>query len=674
MRVPASRRAPRTAPAIDEAEEEQWPERRLYLTAFLCRLLLVFYARVHDYIFKVKFTDIDYTVFSDAANHVRNGRSPFDRATYRYSPVLAFLLVPNSVYQEFGKLLFCAIDVLTGWLLFSIGSTALSVFWLFNPFIMIISSRGNADTVVCAAVALVLWLLVVKQWIPAAVAHGLLAIHLKIYPLIFLPSVFVHLAQLSSRLSVGENFVRLLANWKGFVYCALAVLFFALTVLIGHHFYGQRFLDEYLLYHFHRQDVKHNFSPYFYPIYLASDDPLLSKILGFGAFVPQLVLIVFFAFRYGHDLPFCWCLTTFGFVSLNKVCTSQYFVWYLMFLPLIADRIQMCTTTVIKLIGLWFAGQGLWLLPAYLLEFKGWPVMEAVWAAVVMVLFLIGLGLGDVEDITVRGLNVVRKCHRVYLESYTSVLSYGYGTDKKKLEEFYGREVIEADRDFVEQECGGMIEEAKTNDVALLVVGDPFGATTHSDLFLRARNFGTEVRVVHNASILNAVGCCGLQLYAFGEVVSIVFWTDEWRPESFFDKIAANRSRGLHTLCLLDIKVKEQTVENLIKQRPIFEPPRFLTCSAAAGQLLEIVRNRKDDEKNGGIDEKTKIVGLARVGWESQKASAWRCSPNCRLQIAYCSLEEMAALDMGPPLHSLIIPGHLHPLEVDVLNTFAPNS
>ena len=71
-----------------------------------------------------------------------------------------------------------------------------------------------------------------------------------------------------------------------------------------------------------------------------------------------------------------------------------------------------------------------------------------------MVLFLIGLGLGAVDDITVRGLNIVKKCEKVYLESYTSVLSYGYGVDKSQLEEFYGREVLEADRAFVEQNCG----------------------------------------------------------------------------------------------------------------------------------------------------------------------------------------------------------------------------
>lgn len=68
---------------------------------------------------------------------------------------------------------------------------------------------------------------------------------------------------------------------------------------------------------------------------------------------------------------------------------------------------------------------------------------------------------------------------------------------------------------------------------------------------MRAKTLGIEVEVVHNASIMNAVGACGLQLYRFGEAISIPFFTDTWRPDSFYDKIKANRTIGLHTLCLL---------------------------------------------------------------------------------------------------------------------------
>ena len=78
-----------------------------------------------------------------------------------------------------------------------------------------------------------------------------------------------------------------------------------------------------------------------------------------------------------------------------------------------------------------------------------------------------------------------------------------------------------------------------------------YRATTHTDLIIRAVELGIEYRVIHNSSIMNAIGCCGLQLYHFGETVSIPFWTESWKPDSFVDKIESNLQRGLHTLCLL---------------------------------------------------------------------------------------------------------------------------
>uniref|UniRef100_A0A023GK65 diphthine methyl ester synthase n=1 Tax=Amblyomma triste TaxID=251400 RepID=A0A023GK65_AMBTT len=274
-------------------------------------------------------------------------------------------------------------------------------------------------------------------------------------------------------------------------------------------------------------------------------------------------------------------------------------------------------------------------------------------------LYLIGLGLGDVRDITVKGLEIVRRCSKVYLESYTSVLSVG----QAQLEEFYGKQLILADRELVEQGCAAVLEAAKEEDVAFLVVGDPLGATTHSDLMLRAHEKGVETRVIHNASILTAVGCSGLQLYSFGETVSIVMWTETWRPHSYYDKIAANRQRGLHTLCLLDIKVKEKSIENLIKGREIYEPPRFMTAAEAASQLIEILELKRAEGvpvSEMAYREDSPCIGLARVGMETQ----------C---IKCCSLKEMSTCDLGSPLHSLVIPGNLHPMEIEMLRLFATN-
>ena len=90
-------------------------------------------------------------------------------------------------------------------------------------------------------------------------------------------------------------------------------------------------------------------------------------------------------------------------------------------------------------------------------------------------------------------------------------------------------------------------------------------ATTHSDILLRARALKIPTCVIHNASIMNAVGACGLQLYNFGQTVSLVFFTETWKPDSFYYRVRENLSLGMHTLILLDIKVKEQSEENLAR-------------------------------------------------------------------------------------------------------------
>jgi diphthine synthase len=106
-------------------------------------------------------------------------------------------------------------------------------------------------------------------------------------------------------------------------------------------------------------------------------------------------------------------------------------------------------------------------------------------------LYIIGLGLYDEQDITLRGLEAVKKCSRVYLECYTSILL----CDKSRLEQLYDKPVIVADRDMVESCAEEILDGSDVEDVAFLVVGDPFGATTHTDIQLRAREKGIKVKV-----------------------------------------------------------------------------------------------------------------------------------------------------------------------------------
>ena len=125
-------------------------------------------------------------------------------------------------------------------------------------------------------------------------------------------------------------------------------------------------------------------------------------------------------------------------------------------------------------------------------------------------------------------------------------------------------------------------------------------------------------------------------------------------PRSTYDKIGTNvKQKTLHTLCLLDIKVKEQTVENMVRGNKIFEPPRFMTCAQAAQLLL-----RMEEEFGQNVcGPETLCVGLGRVGHEEQVIRA-------------ATLGEMAALDLGPPLHTLVLAGELHPEEEHWFNYY----
>jgi len=137
-----------------------------------------------------------------------------------------------------------------------------------------------------------------------------------------------------------------------------------------------------------------------------------------------------------------------------------------------------------------------------------------------MALYFIGLGLNDEKDITLRGLEAVKKCKKLYLESYTSILQCPVA----RLERLYKKKIILADREMVEQQAETTIlADAAKGNVGFLVAGDPMAATTHADLFLRAKEKGIDVKIINNASVMNAVGNTGLELYKFGRT------TTRWR-------------------------------------------------------------------------------------------------------------------------------------------------
>lgn len=267
-------------------------------------------------------------------------------------------------------------------------------------------------------------------------------------------------------------------------------------------------------------------------------------------------------------------------------------------------------------------------------------------------LYIIGLGLSDEKDITVKGLECVKKCKRLYLEYYTSIL----GIKKEKLEEFYQKEIILADRDMVENGTDDIFFKADEEDVGFLVVGDPLCATTHVDFILRAKNLNIPIETIHNASVMGAVASCGLPLYQYGYSVSLPYFEENWKPTSFYERIKYNLAGGMHTLCLLDIKVKEPDYDSMAMGKLKYLPPRFMSVNVAIEQLFE-AENIKSENV---ISKEMMAVGMARLGQKTQ-------------QIVYGSLEDLVNVDFGEPLHCLVLCGEVHPLERELLEHFSVN-
>ncbi|MFH1623247.1 MAG: diphthine synthase [Candidatus Aenigmatarchaeota archaeon] len=238
-------------------------------------------------------------------------------------------------------------------------------------------------------------------------------------------------------------------------------------------------------------------------------------------------------------------------------------------------------------------------------------------------LTLVGLGLWDEKDVTLRGVEAAKAADAVYIELYTNAWR-----GKGALEKIVGKKITELKREDLEQRAAKLVEEAKSKDVVLFVSGDPLVATTHSMILNDAKKAGVGTMIVHNASIVSAIGETGLHVYKFGATATVPFKekTAGEPPESVYDTIKANKERGLHTLLLLDIT-----------------PERCMTPNEAMCTLLELEKER---EEKVFIDE-TEIVVLARAGAHDSK-------------ITFGRVRELKDSNFGEPPMGLIVPGKMH--------------
>lgn len=250
-----------------------------------------------------------------------------------------------------------------------------------------------------------------------------------------------------------------------------------------------------------------------------------------------------------------------------------------------------------------------------------------------MTLYFIGIGLNDEKDISVKGLEAVKKSDFAYLDNYTSKINCPI----EQLEKLYGKKIILAKRDLVESDENEILKNAKAKEVSFLVVGDVFSATTHMDLYLRARRAGIKTRVIHNASVLTAVGITGLQLYKFGKTTSIPINNEN--VEVPYDALKLNQKNDSHTLLILDLK------EDLNDSLSVNDAIRYLL-------KVELKRGERV------FNENDLCVGCAKLGSLDQIIKAGKA-------------KELLKYDFKKGLQCLIVPAKkLHFMEEEALKIY----
>jgi len=251
-------------------------------------------------------------------------------------------------------------------------------------------------------------------------------------------------------------------------------------------------------------------------------------------------------------------------------------------------------------------------------------------------LAFIGLGLYDEKDVTLKGLEIIKESDKVFAEFYTAKL---VGTTVEKLEELFDKKIIVLNREQTEK-GDIIIDSALNQNVVFLTAGDSITATTHIDLRIRAIKKGIKTKVIHSSSIVTAVpGLLGLQNYKFGRTTTLAYPEGDYFPTSPYDVIRDNKKMGLHTMVLLDIQADKK---------------RYMTANDAMNLLLEM----EDIKKEKLLTKDSIVCVVARAGSEEPAVRAG-------------AINELKEIEFGSPLHTIVIPGKLHFMEIEALTALA---
>jgi diphthine synthase len=235
----------------------------------------------------------------------------------------------------------------------------------------------------------------------------------------------------------------------------------------------------------------------------------------------------------------------------------------------------------------------------------------------------ISSGFNPPKSLTQEEIEFMEGSGIIVIDTYTS---------PNYLREFENRELVFADREKLEN-FDWILNEKR--NVAIVIPGDSFSATTHYSIYRDALVRGIKVRVFHNASIFpTAATRMGLHLYKIGPAVSLPRFRENFRPLSPYEKVSENLRKGLHTIILLDT-----------------EPPMELQEAIEELEWMESLVKEKifEEEKEIGV--------ISSIGCEGEK-------------IIFGRIERVRKWAEGGIPYTLIVPAELHFQEKESLELF----
>jgi diphthine synthase len=245
-------------------------------------------------------------------------------------------------------------------------------------------------------------------------------------------------------------------------------------------------------------------------------------------------------------------------------------------------------------------------------------------------LWFVGLGISGFKSIPSEALDILSKADIVYLEQFTSPIGK---IDLIKIKNATKGEFILAKRWLVE-DGKEILENAKKKKVVLLAYGDPYIATTHIELRIRAIEEKIKTYSIHaSSSLTSLIGECGLHFYKVGRIATIMSEIKSLTTPYYV--IYKNIIEGNHTVLLLEYNQDKDF---------------FLDPKDALNRLVETEKGQKREV----INTSTYAIVASRIGFKEQKIISGKIS-------------SLMKMDFGKPPHTVIIPGRLHFTESDAL-------